>query len=104
MQKIPTHIHIHTTILWPFFQDYPGARRNILVQRKITEANTPTTRVGATPSQLISDPPHPSHHFYAGCLSYHNPPTLSWLRTGTKYADLHTQWRGSSNINKPVKN
>ena len=27
-----------------------------------------------------------SHHFYAGCPSLHNPPNLSWLGTGTKYA------------------
>jgi len=33
-------------------------------------------------------------HFYAGCPSCCNPPTLSWLGTGTKYAGLHTQWRG----------
>ena len=33
-------------------------------------------------------------HFYAGCLSCCNPPTLSWLETGTKYTGLHTQWRG----------
>ena len=34
---------------------------------------------------------HP-HHFCAGCSSWHNPPNLSWLGTGTKYAGLHTQW------------
>jgi len=28
--------------------------------------------------------------FYAGCPSCCNPPTLSWLGTGTKYAGLHT--------------
>jgi len=29
-------------------------------------------------------------NFYAGCPSCHNPPTLSWLGTGTKYAGLNT--------------
>jgi len=37
---------------------------------------------------------HPHHFFYAGCLSLHNPPNLSWLGTGTKYAGLHTWWLG----------
>jgi len=31
-------------------------------------------------------------HFYARCPYCHNPRKLSWLGTGTKYADLHTQW------------
>jgi len=39
---------------------------------------------------------HP-HHFYAGCPSSHNPPNLSWLGTGTKYAGLHTRWLGYLN-------
>jgi len=33
-------------------------------------------------------------HFYAGCPSCHNPPTLSSLEIGTRYAGLHTQWLG----------
>jgi len=32
---------------------------------------------------------HP-RHFYAGCPSWHDPPNLSWLGSGTKYAGLHT--------------
>jgi len=32
---------------------------------------------------------HP-HHFYTECPSWHNPPNLSWLGRGTKYAGLHT--------------
>jgi len=36
-----------------------------------------------------------SPHFYARCPSCCNPPSLSWLGTGIKYADLHTQWLGS---------
>jgi len=71
-----------------------GSRRDLRLDfrmhGKITEADTSTIRVGATPSGLIT-----AHlHFYAGCPSYHNPPTLSWLGTGTKYAGLHPQWRG----------
>jgi len=33
--------------------------------------------------------PLPSPPFYAGCPSWHNPPYLSWLGTGTEYAGLH---------------
>jgi len=63
-----------------------------VVQGKITEEDTPTIWLGDTPSELISGPPPPSRHFYAGCPSCCNPPTLSWLGTGTKYAGLHTRW------------
>jgi len=67
----------------------------VVVQGKITEADTPTIRVAATPSELISDPPPSYPMFYARCPSCSNPPTSSWLGTGTKYAGLHIQWRGS---------
>jgi len=65
-----------------------------MVQEKIIEADTLTIWLGATPSGLNSNPPPSPPHFYARCPSCHNPPTLSWLGTGTKYAGLHTQWRG----------
>jgi len=65
-----------------------------MVQGKTTEADTLIIQLGATPSGLITDPPL-SSNFYAGCPSCRNPPTLYWLGgTGTKYAGLHTQWRG----------
>ena len=51
-----------------------------MVQGKITEADTPTIQLGATPSRLISDPAPSSPQFYAGCPSCCNRPTLSWLR------------------------
>jgi len=59
-----------------------------MVQGNITEADTPIIQLGATPSILISDPPSSSSHFYSGRPSCHNPPTLSWLGAGTKYAGL----------------
>jgi len=65
-----------------------------MVQGEISEADTLTIRLGATPSGLISNPPPSSPHFYARCPSCRNPPNLSWLGTGTKYAGLHTQWLG----------
>jgi len=66
-----------------------------MVQGNIMEADTPTIQLGATPSGLVSDPPPSFPHFYAGCPSCRDPPTLFWLSTGTKYAGLHMQRRGS---------
>jgi len=61
--------HIHTAIFWPFSQDHLGEPVpeeiffwTFMVQGKITEADTPTIWLGATPSGLISDPP-PSFPF-----------------------------------------
>jgi len=70
-----------------------------MVQGKITEADTPINREGATPSGLIIDPPPSSHHFYATCPSCRNPPTSLWLATGKKYAGLHIQWCGYKKSN-----
>jgi len=36
----------------------------------------------------------PPSIFFAGCPSGRNPPNLSWLGTGTKYAGLRSQWHG----------
>jgi len=74
-----------------------------MVQGKITEADTPTIQLSATPSGLISDPPPSSLHLYAACPSCCNPPTLSWLGTCTRYAGLHTQWCGSIQFNTKWK-
>jgi len=47
-------------------------QKNLLLdftlQGKITEAETPTIRLGATPSGLISDPPPSSHIFMPDAL------------------------------------
>jgi len=57
-------IHTHTTVLRHFFGDYPGEPVpeeiffwTFMVQGRITEADTPTIWLDATPSRLISDPP-----------------------------------------------
>ena len=62
---------------------------------KITQADTPTIQMDCYPI-LTNWCPNlwNPHHFYAGCPSWHNPPNLSWLETGTKYAGLHTRWLG----------
>jgi len=71
---VTTDIHTHTTILQPFFLGLSGcasARRNLLdfmVQGKITEADTTTIWMGATPSGLISDLPPSSPLFMPDAL------------------------------------
>jgi len=78
------HGHVHTQ---PFYGRFPvlpgwaGARRNLVDKSsgEISEAGKSSIRLGATPSGLISNPPPPSRHFYAGCPSCRNPPNLSWL-------------------------
>jgi len=93
----------------PFYGPFSGTTRvsrcqkkvffwSFVVQGEISEADTPTIWLGATPSGLISDPSPKSLHFYMGCPSCHNSPTLSWSGTVTKYAGLHTQWCGFNMI------
>ena len=48
-----------------------------MLQGKITEADTPTTRLGATPSELISNPPPSSPIFMPDALPAATLPTLS---------------------------
>jgi len=97
------HTHAHSTHAQLFYDPFSGATRvsrcpkeeiffwTTSLQGKITQADTPTIRLGATPSGLISNllPSFP-HFFYARCRSCRNAPNLSWLGTGTKYAGLHT--------------
>jgi len=90
------HTHTHTTVLRPFFRDYPDelvpeeifSWTDFMLQGKISEADTPTMRLGATPPGLISDPPPFILHLYTRC------PSFPGLGPGTKYAALHTQWLG----------
>jgi len=55
-------MYTHTTVLLPFLQYYPGEMVpeeifwTSMVQGKITEADIPAIRLGATPSRRISDP------------------------------------------------
>jgi len=76
----------------------------IWCKMKITQADTPTIRMDCHPIQTNWCPHlcHP-HHFYARCPSWHNPPNLSWLGTGTKYAGLHTWWLGSDSYTKQLE-
>jgi len=51
-----------------------------MAQRKLTEADTPTIRMGTTLSGLIRDAPPSSPHFYAGCPSCRKLQLSSGLR------------------------
>jgi len=78
--------HTHTTVLQPFFQDYPGELvpenlvLDFMVQGEISEADTPTIRLGATPSRLISDPPSLSPIFKPDALPVATLPIFRGLR------------------------
>jgi len=91
-----TDTHIDTRNPFPGLPVWVSDRRKLRLdfklQGKITD--TPTIWIGATPSRLISNPLNHSP-FLCQMPSCHNPPSLSWLGTSTKYAVLHTQWRGS---------
>jgi len=51
---------ITTAVLWPFFRDHPGEPvpeenfSTLWCKERLTEADTPTIRLGATPSGLTS--------------------------------------------------
>jgi len=68
---IDNHHHHTTTVLRTFFRSHPGEpvpEENfwtLWCKGRLTEANTPTIRLGATPSGLTSAHlHHPSHIFY----------------------------------------
>jgi len=74
---------------------WAGSRRNLLwdfmVQRKITgrHIDHPDGRHSIHTEQRPTTSIIP--HFYAGWPSCCNPPTLSWLGTGIKYAGFRTK-------------
>jgi len=88
--RVSWYQKVHFAIFWVFW-----------CKIKITQAETPTIRMDCHPIQTIWCPHlcHP-HNFYARCPPWHNPPSLSWLGTGTKYAGLHTRWLGGHNDNE----
>jgi len=82
--RVSRYQKVHFAIFWIFWS-----------KMKITQADAPTIWMDYHPIQTNWCPHlcHP-HHFYTECGSFHNPPNLSWLGTGTKYAGLHTRWLG----------
>ena len=93
----PWTTHRHTTVLWPFFRDYPGepVPEEIFWTLWCREDNrgrhtdNPAGRHSIWTNQWSTSI---IPHFYCRCPSCRNPPNLSWLGKGTKYAGLHTQW------------
>jgi len=68
---------------------------DFMVKGKITEADTPTIWLGATPYGLISNPPPSSIYFYTGCHSWCNPPIYPGLGQAPNMLAC-TQWFGYS--------
>ena len=68
-----------TTVLRPFFQDYPGEpvpEENLWTswcKGRLTEADTPTIQLGATPSGLSSAHLHHPPHFFTGQMPFLPP-------------------------------
>ena len=85
-----TQTHNHFTVIFPGLPGSARARRKnfwtFMVQGRITEADTPTIRLGATPSGLISDAPPSFHHFYSRCPSCR---ILACIPSGQKLRTLY---------------
>jgi len=77
------HHHHHTTILRPFFRDYPGEpvpEENfwtLCCKGRLTEADTRTIRLGATPSGQTSAHLHHPPYFYGPDALPAAQPTVS---------------------------
>jgi len=78
------HHHNNTTILRPFFRDHPGEpvpEENfwtLWCKGRLTEADTPTIRLGATPFKLTTAHlQHPHHIFYGPDALPATQPTVS---------------------------
>jgi len=83
------HSHHTTTVLWLFFQDLPGEpvpEKNfwtLRCKRRLTEAETLTIWLGATPSRLTSSHLHHPPIFYRPDALPATQPTVSkhWRHT-----------------------
>jgi len=98
-----------TTVLRPFFRDHPGEpvlEENFWTswcKGRLTEADTPTIRLGATPSGLTSAHlHHPPYFLQAGCPSCSptnsvkalkaNQSTVTNIRTGPNHTSNFRWW------------
>jgi len=84
--------HHTTTVLWPFFQDHQGEpvpEENFWTswcKGRLTEADTPTIRLGATPSGLTSAHLHPPIFYRSNALSAAQPTVSKHWRQLAKSA------------------
>jgi len=88
----PLHTHTHTTVLRLFFRDHPGEpvpHENfwtLWCKGRLTEADTPTIWLGATPSGLTSVHLHHPHVFLrAGCPSCHPTNSVKALKATSAF-------------------
>jgi len=72
-------LHHTTTVLWPFFRDHPGEPVpevnfwTLWCKGRLTEAETPTIRLGSTPSGLASAHLHHPPIFFKGQMPFLPP-------------------------------
>jgi len=60
---------------------------------RLIEASILMIRLDANSLGSVPPPLSPlSHHFYTRCTSCHNPPSLSWLGTGTELCQIAYRW------------
>jgi len=105
------HHNTHTTsILWPFFWDHPGEpvpEENFWIlwcKGRLTEANTPTIRLGATPSGLSSAHVHqpllftgrmpflpPNQQCHSTAPSLHQTKYLIQITDSMAWYNIHSQ-------------
>jgi len=72
-------VKTHTTVLRPFFRDHPGEpvpEENfwtLWCKGRLTEADTPTIRMGTTPPGLSSAHLRHPPHFFSGRMPFLPP-------------------------------
>ena len=113
-QSLTITTHHTTTVLQPFFRDHPGEpvpEENFWTLRckgRFTEADTPTIRLGATPSGLTSAHlHHPPYFLQAGCPSSHPTNSVKALMATALKATLtvsHSHYIPSIQIDNPELN
>jgi len=95
-----------TTVLRPFFRDHPGEpvpEENFLTlwcKGRLTEADTPTIRLGATPSGLTSAHLHHPAIFYRPGALPAAQPTVSkqFYEKFIKNVPIFKSWNGTTKI------
>jgi len=78
LEFFPSNLHTHsyTTVLWPCFLDHPGEPApeenfwTLWCKGRLTEADTLSIRLGATPSGPTSAHVHHPPIFFTGRMSF----------------------------------
>jgi len=98
-----SHIHTHTSVLRPVFRDHPGEpvpEENfwtLWCKGRLTEADTLTIRLDATPSELTSAHlHHPPIVLQAGCPSCHPTNSVKALKANKANSTFGLRRRRSS--------